>query len=103
MSLQFELSTTWKCALIGGFIPAAFTLVDVLRSVSNVTFQGLFLGGVVAGYLVKRHDGVGLPPGLEPGSLAAFQRSGRSKCCWSLSRRFRIRCGSESSASVWHW
>ncbi|AAV46973.1 DUF5518 domain-containing protein [Haloarcula marismortui] len=78
MSLQFELSKTWKCALIGGVIPAAFTVVDVLRSASNITFQGLFLGGVVAGYLVKRHGGVGTAAGIRAGLI------GGVPALWSL-------------------
>jgi hypothetical protein len=72
MSLQFELSKTWQCALIGGLVPALFTLVDVLRSASNITFHGLFLGGAVAGYLVKRHGGTGSAAGVRAGLIGGI-------------------------------
>ncbi|MHC3378829.1 DUF5518 domain-containing protein [Haloarcula sp. H-GB5] len=78
MPLQFKLSKTWRCALIGGLVPAAFTLVDVLRSGSDITFQGLFLGGVIAGYLVKRHGGTGTAAGVRAGLIGGIP------ALWSL-------------------
>jgi hypothetical protein len=78
MSLQFELSTTWKCALVGGLVPAAFTVTEVLESASDITFHGLLLGGVVAGYLVKRHGGTGTAAGARAGLV------GGVPALWSL-------------------
>jgi len=77
MPLQFELSKTWKCALIGGLVPALFTVSEVLES-SDITFHGLFLGGVVAGYLVKRHGGTGTAAGIRAGLIGGIP------ALWSL-------------------
>ncbi|EMA11323.1 hypothetical protein SAMN05443574_10323 [Haloarcula vallismortis] len=78
MSLQFELSKTWQCALIGGLVPAMFTVAQVLQSSSNITFQGLFLGSAIAGYLVKRHGGTGTAAGLRAGLIGGLP------ALWSL-------------------
>ncbi|MFU1779983.1 DUF5518 domain-containing protein [Haloarcula japonica] len=84
MPLQFELSKTWKYALIGGVVPALFTLADVLRSSSDITFQGVVLGGVVAGYLVKRHGETGTAAGVRVGLIGGIP------ALWSLKEAFLI-------------
>lgn len=72
MSLQFELSDTWTYALVGGLVPAILVAQELWRSAAEITYPGLLLGGVVAGYLVKRRDGNATGTGARAGLIAGI-------------------------------
>lgn len=72
MALQFELSNTWTYALVGGLVPALLVVQELWQSSSPITYPGLLLGGVVAGYLVKRQGGNATSTGARAGFIAGM-------------------------------
>ncbi|MFC7029284.1 DUF5518 domain-containing protein [Halomicroarcula sp. GCM10025324] len=57
MSLQLDISKTWKYALIGGLLALPFTAFDAWQSPENITLEMVLVGSALAGYLVKRQGG----------------------------------------------
>lgn len=57
MSLQLDISKTWKYALLGGLLALPFTAFDAWQSAESVTLEMVLLGSALTGYLVKRHGG----------------------------------------------
>ncbi len=93
-----ELSKSWKYALIGGVIPAAFTVGTCCGQRRISPLRG-FLGGVVAGYLVGRHGGVGTAAGIRAGLIGGVPALCVADRLSVAIPTIPIRFGSGSSAS----
>ncbi|MFC6974492.1 DUF5518 domain-containing protein [Halomicroarcula sp. GCM10025709] len=57
MSLQLDISKTWKYALLGGLLALPFTAFEAWQSPENMTLEMFLIGSALAGYLVKRRGG----------------------------------------------
>lgn len=72
MSLQFELSNKWTYALVGGLVPAALVVQELWQAAAEITYPGLLLGSILAGYLAKRQGGNATGTGARAGLIAGI-------------------------------
>ncbi|WP_336336714.1 DUF5518 domain-containing protein [Haloarcula brevis] len=85
MSLQSDLSDTWKYALLGGLLAAPFTALEVIRSSGSIRFNMVLVGGALAGYLVKRRGGNSTATGLRAGLIGGLPALwGVAEFVWSI-------------------
>jgi hypothetical protein len=59
-----QLTETWTYALVGGLLALPFTALEAWRSPENITLGAVFVGSVLAGYLIKRRSGNSTATGI---------------------------------------
>ena len=72
ISLQPNISKTWKYALIGGLFALPFTVFDAWQSTESVTLEMVLLSSALAGYLVKRRGGNSTATGFRAGLVGSL-------------------------------
>lgn len=67
-----DISPTWKFALIGGLASLPFTTLSYWQTGSELSFNPVFFGGVLAGYLSTRNLGTSSSVGVRAGIIGSL-------------------------------
>ncbi|RDI69895.1 DUF5518 domain-containing protein [Halopelagius longus] len=70
--VAFEVSDTWKYALLGGLASIPFTTLGYLETGSELSLSPVLFGGLLAGYLAQRNTGTSSGVGFRAGLVGGL-------------------------------
>jgi len=68
----FQLTETWRYALVGGLLALPFTALEAWRSPERMALEMVVVGSLLAGYLIKRRGGNSTATGLRAALIGGF-------------------------------